>query len=226
MKYIPCWDIGIIRSTFIEFTNCSAVELFLCRLGRFVILSLPVIPDLIQKKVEEAKRLMHAEIESERSHHQKLVKDYGRLVQRFENLQGDMQLLSPTKPGHQRSLSGISNISLESESSVATERTEVTGEKPEEGEDVCINAWHDAALVFLITNREKTHSYTIYIVICSDIFSKVIYRINSLSLILLHIACMPIRHNVCLYTRKYLEERLPLIISVFKESAYVCTYCS
>ena len=83
---------------------------------------------------------MLAEFESERSHHQKLVKDYGRLVQRFENLQGDMQLLSPTQPGHHRSLSGISNISIESESSTSTERTDATGGKPEGEEDVCIRA--------------------------------------------------------------------------------------
>ena len=66
------------------------------------------------------------ELTEEREHHQRLIKEYSRLQQRFENLQGEMQVLtSPTglvpTARHQRSLSGISNISLESASSVATE---------------------------------------------------------------------------------------------------------
>lgn len=79
----------------------------------------------MKEKVEESKRQRTQEIESERAHHQKLVKDYARLQQRFENLHGEVQLLSPTRVAplsiHQRTASGISNISLESESSSCAE---------------------------------------------------------------------------------------------------------
>jgi len=34
------------------------------------------------------------EFEDERSHHQKMMSDYTRLQQRFENLQGDLQLMT------------------------------------------------------------------------------------------------------------------------------------
>lgn len=71
---------------------------------------------------------MMREFDSERAHHQRLVKDYGRLQQRLENLQGEMATLSPTAAGgHRRSASGISNISLESECSISTERSDLTG---------------------------------------------------------------------------------------------------
>ena len=51
-----------------------------------------LIAENIKERIEEVKRSMLAEFESERTHHQKLVKDYARLQQRFENLQGDMQV--------------------------------------------------------------------------------------------------------------------------------------
>lgn len=47
----------------------------------------------MRKKVEEARQLLLSEFNLERSHHQKMVKDYTRLQQRFENLKGDMQVL-------------------------------------------------------------------------------------------------------------------------------------
>ena len=38
-----------------------------------------------------------AEIEAERSHHQRILKDYNRLQQRYENLQDEVEILqSPT----------------------------------------------------------------------------------------------------------------------------------
>ena len=116
---------------------------------------------LVQKKVEESQHQMQAEYESERSHHQKLVKDYGRLLQRFENLQGDIQLLSPTKLGHHRSLSGISNISLESESSTSTERTDIAGIKGEE-EDVRILYTLDQGIVSMNQGRLEVKRMCIY----------------------------------------------------------------
>ena len=61
----------------------------------------------------------------ERTHHQKLVKDYGRLQQRMENLQEGLELQDGGNLGHSRNLSNISMISLESESSVSTERTDM-----------------------------------------------------------------------------------------------------
>lgn len=50
--------------------------------------------DYLKEKVEEAKRLLIQEFESERSHHQRLVKEHARLQQRLENLQGEMQVSS------------------------------------------------------------------------------------------------------------------------------------
>lgn len=75
---------------------------------------------LVKQKVEEANEAVKQEFESERIRHQKLVKDYARLEQRFENLQNDIQLQIPTVGGkslHSRSPSNVSNISNESESS-------------------------------------------------------------------------------------------------------------
>lgn len=48
---------------------------------------------LMRKEVEEARQLLLSEFALERTHHQKMVKDYTRLQQRFENLKGDMQVL-------------------------------------------------------------------------------------------------------------------------------------
>lgn len=68
----------------------------------------------MKQKVEDANRAVKQEFESERVHHQKLVKDYARLQQRFENLQNDIQLQIPPTSLHSRS---PSNVSIESESS-------------------------------------------------------------------------------------------------------------
>ncbi|XP_050398741.1 unconventional myosin-Va isoform X2 [Patella vulgata] len=74
--------------------------------------------DIVKEKLEAANKLLLAEFASERSHHQKLVKEHGRLQQRLENLQGELQIVtSPT--GHQRSSSDISAVSIESYSSSA-----------------------------------------------------------------------------------------------------------
>ncbi|XP_052787158.1 unconventional myosin-Va-like isoform X2 [Mya arenaria] len=76
---------------------------------------------------EEKRKLLVQEMESERQHHQRLVKEHNRLLQRFENMQGEMQMLqSPTK-GHKRTPSEISMLSLES---VTPE-----GQKEEEDKD-------------------------------------------------------------------------------------------
>ena len=60
--------------------------------------------------MSEAREALLHEFDDERSHHQKMMSDYARLQQRFENLQGDMQLLRSPAPdslpiGHQQSLS-------------------------------------------------------------------------------------------------------------------------
>ena len=57
-----------------------------------------VLLENIRQQVEvETKRLL-AEVEAERSHHQKMLKDYDRLQQRFENLQDEVEILqSPQK---------------------------------------------------------------------------------------------------------------------------------
>ena len=66
-----------------------------------------------QKLIEEIRVQQEAEYESERANHQKLIKDYARLQQRFENLTSELQM-SPALRGHRRSPSEISTISLES----------------------------------------------------------------------------------------------------------------
>jgi len=50
--------------------------------------------ELIRAKVSEAREALIQEFDDERSHHQKMMSDYTRLQQRFENLQGDMQLMA------------------------------------------------------------------------------------------------------------------------------------
>ena len=55
-------------------------------------------------------------------------------MSRFENLQEEMQLMSPH--GHRRSPSGVSNISLESEMSASTVNDEIREENPAQGEEV------------------------------------------------------------------------------------------
>jgi hypothetical protein len=73
------------------------------------------LADRLQKNVQETRASMEAEFESERANHQKLVKDYARLQQRFENLRGELQTSpGPRGQGHRRSPSELSTISLES----------------------------------------------------------------------------------------------------------------
>ena len=52
----------------------------------------------IRQQVEAETKQLLAEVEAERSHHQKMLKDYDRLQQRFENLQDEVEILqSPQK---------------------------------------------------------------------------------------------------------------------------------
>ncbi|KAK6184800.1 hypothetical protein SNE40_007185 [Patella caerulea] len=100
----------------------------------------------VQQKLEAANKLLLAEFASERSHHQKLVKEHGRLQQRLENLQGELQIVtSPT--GHQRSSSDISAVSIESYSSSA--EAERNNEEKEEEADV------DVGLLLKLQNKVK-----------------------------------------------------------------------
>ena len=74
---------------------------------------------MLRSKVEEAVKAVHAEFESERVHHQKLVKEYGRLQQRYENLHNSVQMHLPGNgpiSGHSRTPSNVSQLSSESES--------------------------------------------------------------------------------------------------------------
>ena len=53
--------------------------------------------ELICEQFDLEKKQLLADVEAERSHHQKMLKDYDRLQQRFENLQGEVEILqSPT----------------------------------------------------------------------------------------------------------------------------------
>jgi myosin V len=77
------------------------------------------VTELLRTKVEEATKAVRAEFESERVHHQKLVKEYGRLQQRFENLNNTVQFQMPggsAVPRHSRTPSNVSILSTESES--------------------------------------------------------------------------------------------------------------
>ncbi|XP_056002833.1 unconventional myosin-Va-like isoform X5 [Ostrea edulis] len=88
--------------------------------------------DVMKKKLEEANKLLQAEFESERSHHQRLVKEHARLQQRLENLQSEFQVLTSPQ-GHKRTPSDISAISLESyTSSVSPDDIKYDEEGPEE----------------------------------------------------------------------------------------------
>jgi len=61
---------------------------------------------------------MQSEFESERIHHQKMLRDYARLQQRLENIQSDMRINQPNGSNFlSRSPSNVSNVSVESESS-------------------------------------------------------------------------------------------------------------
>ena len=53
----------------------------------------------LKQKLEESTRILQHEFESERLHHQKLVKDHTRLQQRFENLRSDVRILSSPPEG-------------------------------------------------------------------------------------------------------------------------------
>jgi len=48
-----------------------------------------VCAELISKKVAEAHEALLREFDDERLHHQKMMSDYARLQQRFDNLQVD-----------------------------------------------------------------------------------------------------------------------------------------
>ena len=51
----------------------------------------------MRSQFEIEKNQLLAEIEAERSHHQRILKDYNRLQQRYENLQDEVEILqSPT----------------------------------------------------------------------------------------------------------------------------------
>ena len=51
----------------------------------------------MRSQFEMEKNQLLSEIEAERSHHQRILKDYNRLQQRYENLQDEVEILqSPT----------------------------------------------------------------------------------------------------------------------------------
>uniref|UniRef100_A0A2C9MA30 Uncharacterized protein n=1 Tax=Biomphalaria glabrata TaxID=6526 RepID=A0A2C9MA30_BIOGL len=50
------------------------------------------LDEYVREKVAAANKLLIQEFESERAHHQKLVKEHARLQQRLENLHSEMQV--------------------------------------------------------------------------------------------------------------------------------------
>lgn len=58
------------------------------------------------------KNQLFAEIEAERSHHQRILKDYNRLQQRYENLQDEVEILqSPTMSPNKDVMKGVFGVS-------------------------------------------------------------------------------------------------------------------
>lgn len=103
----------------------------------FHILSFFISSDEMKKKLEETNALLAAEFDSERSHHQRLVKEHARLQQRLENLQSEMAVMN-SPGGHKRTPSDISAISLESyTSSVSPDEVKYDDEGPEEKVGTC-----------------------------------------------------------------------------------------
>ena len=68
----------------------------------------PSYTDMIAKRLDEQKEQLTAEISEERSSHQKMVGEYARLEQRFDNLQQELQIekSSPDKRRHSQFDSG------------------------------------------------------------------------------------------------------------------------
>ena len=82
------------------------------------------------QQLETSYQQLLSDMESERQHHQRLVKEHNRLLQRFENMQGEMQVL--TSPlGHKRTPSDISMISLESVTSSVSPEEKKDGDEGE-----------------------------------------------------------------------------------------------
>ncbi|XP_076081183.1 unconventional myosin-Va-like isoform X3 [Mytilus galloprovincialis] len=93
------------------------------------------LADMVKAKVEAAKKQLLSELDSEREHHQKLVKEHARLQQRLENLHGEMEYLTSPQ-GHKRTPSDISAISLESYTSSVSpdeKKEEEENEKEDQG---------------------------------------------------------------------------------------------
>ena len=92
------------------------------------------LAEMIKAKVDAANKQLMAEFESERSHHQRLVKEHSRLQQRLENLQGEMEYLTSPQ-GHKRTPSDMSAISLESYTSSVSPDEKKEAEEENEKED-------------------------------------------------------------------------------------------
>ncbi|BFZ26086.1 hypothetical protein BsWGS_29125 [Bradybaena similaris] len=105
--------------------------------------------EFVKEKTAMANNLLIEELDSERSHHQKLVSEYTRLQQRFNNLQDEMEVLTGKKKGHRKTSSDASAISSDSDnSSVAdTEQREDNEKKP--------NGNVDISLLLKLQNRVK-----------------------------------------------------------------------
>ena len=63
--------------------------------------------DEMQAQFDIEKNQLLAEIEAERSHHQRILKDYNRLQQRYENLQDEVEILqSPVVSPNKNQITG------------------------------------------------------------------------------------------------------------------------
>ena len=61
----------------------------------------------MQAQFDIEKNQLLAEIEAERSHHQRILKDYNRLQQRYENLQDEVEILqSPVVSPNKNQIKG------------------------------------------------------------------------------------------------------------------------
>ncbi|CAD5125633.1 DgyrCDS13833 [Dimorphilus gyrociliatus] len=78
--------------------------------------------DLLNEKIDESNK----EFEIERVNHQKVIKEYEILLQKYTSLQEE----SKHRHGHRRNLSDLSDISIESESGISSERNSEQGTLP------------------------------------------------------------------------------------------------
>uniref|UniRef100_T1JHV8 Myosin motor domain-containing protein n=1 Tax=Strigamia maritima TaxID=126957 RepID=T1JHV8_STRMM len=78
--------------------------------------------DSVKQRIDDESKMLLDEFNSERGAHQKLLKDYARLEQRFDNLQNELNRVRG-EPTHSRNPSNVSTLSIH------TDTTETIGDE-------------------------------------------------------------------------------------------------